>query len=146
MLQRNCKTARWLIAVGVALALLSPEAAHAQRSSLGKIRAQLAHIPEPDATRYLGVHDAMYWQNPYLLVRREGVELRVGATRTTMPVAAVPRALTRIPSAGWPYGRVVAVQALSLTSPAYRGRILNTRGRLLVLLRAVGVKAEVWPD
>ena len=126
------------------LILVIPAAAHAQRSSLGKIRAQLAHIPEPDASRYHNVHDAMYWQNPYLVVRREGVELRVGATRTTMPVASAPRALTRIPSAGWPYGRVVAVEAMTLTSPAYRSRILNTRGRLLVLLRAIGVKAEVW--
>ena len=65
-------------------------------------------------------------------------------TRTTMPVESVASALARLPLAGWPYGRVVAVQALSNTS-VYRYRILSTRERLLKILQTIGVKAEVWP-
>jgi hypothetical protein len=84
-------------------------------------------IPPPDPNKYRSVRDARDWQNPYLMVRANGIDARPisAATETpTMSAADVVAYLEKLPSMAWPYGLVVAVQengVLPATMPESRG-------------------------
>jgi hypothetical protein len=65
----------------------------------------------PDPKKYHSVRDAKDWKNPYLIVRRDGIEI-LGMTPVGRAIAveSVPGVLDRLPDSAWPYGLVVAVQ------------------------------------
>src|SRR5438132_7649987 len=74
-------------------------------------------IPKPDPKKYHSVQDAKDWKNPYLVVRRDGIEI-VGMTPVgrAITVESVPGVLERLPASAWPYGLVVAVQDIGILS------------------------------
>ena len=74
-------------------------------------------IPKPDPKKYHSVQDAKDWKNPYLIVRRDGIEI-VGMTPVgrAITVESVPGVLERLPASAWPYGLVVAVQDIGILS------------------------------
>ena len=94
-------------------------------------RQQMERIPPPSKSRYMAVHGFDSWQNPYLTVQPGMVTLHVlladsnttdfGAGGMLRPVGArqqelnvspdkLGEAMSAIPEASWPYGRVVAVE------------------------------------
>ena len=55
--------------------------------------------------------------NPYLIIRRDGIEVmvkRLPSSRKTVAAADLARMLIGLPVTAWPYGRVVAVQEMSI--------------------------------
>jgi len=104
-------------------------------------------IPKPDPKKYHAVQDAKDWKNPYLIVRRDGVEI-VGMTPVgqAIPVDSVPGALKGLPDSAWPYGLVVAVQDIGLVSEGDPPRIEANRKRLLVLLKKLAIAVDLWPS
>jgi hypothetical protein len=104
-------------------------------------------IPKPDPKKYHAVQDAKDWKNPYLIVRRDGIEI-VGMTAAgqAIPVDSVPRVLNGLPDSAWPYGLVVAVQDIGLVSPGDPPRIEANRKRLLMLLKKLGIAVDLWPS
>src|SRR5438105_13838782 len=93
-------------------------------------------IPKPDPKKYHTVGDAKDWKNPYLIVRRDGIEV-VGVTTAgeAIPVDSVPGVLKGLRDSAWPYGLVVAVQDIGLRSEGDSPRIKANRRRLLMLLK-----------
>jgi hypothetical protein len=107
------------------------------------------HILAPDPNKYRSVIDARDWQNPYLIVRANGIDVRPISAATeapTMPAADVVAYLERLPSIAWPYGLVVAVQENSLRAPGDDAPIKKNREELVRLLQKAGVKVELWPS
>jgi hypothetical protein len=106
-----------------------------------------SRIPEPDPKRYHAVQDAKDWKNPYLIVRREGIEI-VGKTAVgqAFPVDSVPGVLKGLPDSAWPYGLVVAVRDIGLVSEGDLPRIEANRKRLLMLLKKLGIAVDLWPS
>jgi hypothetical protein len=104
-------------------------------------------IPKPDPKKYHAVQDAKDWKNPYLIVRRDGVEI-VGMTPVgqAIPVDSVPGVLKGLPDSAWPYGLVVAVQDIGLVSEGDPPRIEANRKRLLVLLKKLAIAVDLWPS
>ena len=100
-----------------------------------------SRIAKPDPTKYYAIRDAKDWKNPYLIVRRDGVEL-VGITPLgqSTRVEAIPGLLERLPNSAWPYGLVVAVQDIGVISQGERTRIETNRTRLLQLLKTSASK------
>jgi len=70
----------------------------------------LQAIPDADSAQIARIHDMKNWRNPYLIVRPDGVALLDVADNAEIrlkPAELLP-ALAALPSANWPYGRVVA--------------------------------------
>lgn len=104
-------------------------------------------IPKPDPKKYHAVQDAKDWKNPYLIVRRDGVEIVVMTpVGQAIPVDSVPGVLKGLPDSAWPYGLVVAVQDIGLVSEGDPPRIEANRKRLLVLLKKLAIAVDLWPS
>jgi hypothetical protein len=105
-------------------------------------------IPKPDPKKYHSVQAAKGWKNPYLIVRRDGIEI-VGITPVGQAIAveSVPGTLEKLSDSSWPYGLVVAVQDIGIlsgkTDPA---RIEANRAKLLNLLKELSVAVDRWPS
>ena len=106
-----------------------------------------SRIPKPDPKKYHTVRDAKDWKNPYLVVRRDGIEI-VGITAVGHAIAvdSVPGVLKGLPDSAWPYGLVVAVQDIGLTSQGDPLRIEANRQKLLTLLKKLGIVIDLWPS
>lgn len=104
-------------------------------------------IPKPDPKKYHAVQDAKDWENPYLIVRRDGIEI-VGLTPVgqAIPADSVPGVLKGLPDSAWPYGLVVAVQDIGLVSEGDPPRIEANRRRLLILLKKLAIAVDPWPS
>jgi hypothetical protein len=104
-------------------------------------------VPKADPSKYRQVRDGKDWKNPYLVVRRDGVEI-IGLTSAepAVPLDSIAAELERLPVSAWPYGLVVAVQDVSLGSAADWPRVHSNRAKLREILKKLGVKAELWPS
>jgi hypothetical protein len=104
-------------------------------------------IPKADPSKYQQVRDGKDWKNPYLVVRRDGVEI-IGFTSAepAIPLESIAAELERLPASAWPYGLVVAVQDISLGSAADWPLVHSNRAKLLEILKKLGIKAELWPS
>jgi hypothetical protein len=104
-------------------------------------------IPKPDPKKYRAVQDAKDWKNPYLIIRRDGIEI-VGMTAVgqAIPVDSATRVLSGLPDSAWPYGLVVAVQNVGLVSEGDPPHIEANRKRLLMLLKKFGIAVAFWPS
>jgi hypothetical protein len=72
----------------------------------------LRNIPAASPAKYAGLQEKKNWQNPYLVVRPDGVGLLTGVTANQEQILKpedVLDTLARLPSSAWPYGRVVAI-------------------------------------
>ena len=103
-------------------------------------------IPKPDPKKYHSVQDAKDCKNPYLIVRRDGIEI-VGMTPVgrAITVESVPGVLERLPASAWPYGLVVAVQDIILSGKTDLAHIEANRTKLLNLLKELGIAVDRWP-
>ena len=77
----------------------------------------LRRIGPSDPRKYDAIQDARDWKNPYWIVRRDGIEI-LGVTFVCrgVPVDSIPRMLEALPKSAWPYGLVVAVQEIGISS------------------------------
>jgi hypothetical protein len=105
-------------------------------------------IPGPDPKKYHSVQDAKGWKNPYLIVRRDGIEI-VGMTPVgqVISVESVPVTLEKLPDSAWPYGLVVAVQDMGILSREKDPALIEAnRAKLLNLLKELGIAVDQWPS
>jgi hypothetical protein len=122
------------------------------RSSAGlqQTRKELnPHIPPPDPSKYKDVRDAREWQNPYLVVRAEGVEViwrSAAVQRRIIPCDEVATFLEALPATAWPYGRVVAAQEIGIRRGDGRDDqpIAENKERVERILGSLGVKVDWW--
>jgi hypothetical protein len=73
--------------------------------------ARILAIPEPMPEKYRSLIHMRGWQNPYLIIRADGVALLdpdYHLERILKP-GELTQALGNLPPSAWPYGRVVAV-------------------------------------
>ena len=70
----------------------------------------LQAIPPADSGKYQRIRDMKNWQNPYLIVRADGVALYdvADSAEIVMKPDELLPALAKLPASNWPYGRVVA--------------------------------------
>lgn len=129
-------------------------------------RDEIDQIPPPSKARYLSVHSAEGWANPFITIHRDTVELRIifpettgsqldGGSSMLHPAAArkqvvdvrladLPDALAAVPSYSWPYGRVVAVQESSVAARKDRVQVRRTEETTMQVLNDLGVVVDEW--
>lgn len=131
--------------------------------------AVLAQLPPPSKRRYLQVRFAEGWSNPFLIVRKKMVTLRiagplsgdklpngvlpgqklvaVGNTKheITLRLIDLPEALAALPEESWPYGRVVAVDEDPTTPRPDRPQMRRNVEAVMAMLNDLDVVVEEWP-
>lgn len=104
-------------------------------------------IPKAEPSKYRQVREGSDWKNPYLVVRRDGIEI-IGVTPqgSAVPVDLVETELERLPQSAWPYGLVVAVQDIGVIAVGDEPRVLANRQKLIAVLKRLGITADLWPS
>lgn len=129
-------------------------------------RATLENIPLPTKSLYVDIHDPSQWNNPFLTVEADRIDLRIILTdantstfaQDTMlrPKAArrqelqirlsdLARAVAALPPGAWRYGRVVAVAEAPNASPSDRPAIRRNEEATIQQLSDLGVVVDEWP-
>lgn len=110
-----------------------------------------SRIGPANPDRYKSIRDAKDWENPYLVIRRDGIEViakSLSSGRTTVPSADLLRTLIALPVTAWPYGRVAAVQEISIRA-GDRSDDKPIAGNLdaaLAILKKLDVTVDRWPS
>lgn len=130
----------------------------ARSQSNPSARAKLDHrIPAADPNKYKGIRDGNDWQNPYLVIHPNGVEIISKSSlieRRIILTDQLASALTRLPLTAWPYGRVIAVSNIGIRngffgSPVYQKDeqlIARNRTEIEKILKSLKVKVDWWPS
>ncbi len=129
-------------------------------------RQELTEIPLPSKTAYLSIDQQSKWQNPFVTVESNMIQIRIyladenssdvdrgGMTRLSAARKHIlnvrpkdlPRALVALPDGAWPYGRVVAVGE-ELETPRNRPRLRNNLAITASALRDMDVVVDDWTD
>lgn len=120
-----------------------PEPAEATKST------DLERIPAADSSKYPKLSNMKDWQNPYLVVRDDGIGFVDLSNREihVLKPEEVSAELVSLPSTAWPYGRVVLVtQAVPKSaSDQTKEELRKNRGLLLGTLRELDVEVHESP-
>ena len=144
----------------------------AARKGIRAAEGQLAQLPPPAKGRYLQVHSAGAWSNPFLIVGRKTITLRVELSDAALADAAklpnsvfagtlrvvsgsrreldlrlidLPEALAALPESSWGYGRVVAVDEDPSTTKRDRPQMRRNLEAVMAMLNDLDVVADEWP-
>lgn len=138
--------------------------AAAWKAAKADARLQLTDLPLPSKTTYLAINQESRWQNPFLTVESNMIQLRIyftdenssdidrgGLTRLSaarkhvlnVRLRDLPRALAALPDEAWPYGRVIAISE-EQESPQDRPRIRSNMAITTAALQDMGIVVDDW--
>lgn len=140
--------------------------AHAAQwgASKSEARQELLQIPSPSKSTYLTIDQEAQWQNPFLSIEQNMIQLRIylpdenssaidrgGLTRMSsarkqvlnIRLAELPQALSALPAGAWPYGRVVAI-GRERETPQNRAWFPSHLEITVRTLEDMGVVADDW--
>lgn len=109
----------------------------------------LESIPAADPSKYPSFHDLSSWQNPYLVVREDGigfVDVSNHEIRILQP-DQVQAELVSLPESAWPYGRVVLITEAVPKNPTdkVKTEMRKNRGLLAGTLKELDVQIREAP-
>lgn len=128
-------------------------------------RASLQNIPTPSKHLYVNVHSTDAWQNPFLIVHRDTLTLRIIFPQQTSsafdagtmlhPAAArrqeleirmsdLPEALSAVPDYSWPYGRVLAIEESPSASRQDRAQVRRNVEQAIRIVNDLNVVVDEW--
>jgi hypothetical protein len=110
-----------------------------------------SRIGPANLQRYKSIRNTKDWDNPSLVIRREGIEIiakGVPSGRQTVAAADLRRTLIELPVTAWPYGRVVVVQEIGIREPGGNDeqRIADNLNVALATLKTLQVTVVSWPS
>jgi len=144
----------------------TPQQAKAALTERETERQELEQIPPPAKNRYMAVHTKESWGNPFLIVGKRTVSLRVmnpeppqsnavpgnlmhppnaRKRELDLRLSDLPEALAAIPESSWPYGRVVAVEEDVVQARADRIQVRRNVETTIQVLNDLGVVVYEWP-
>ena len=95
------------------------------------------------------IRDAKDWENPYLVIRREGIEViakPLSSGRQTVAAADLQQTLIALPVTAWPYGRIAVVQEISIRTGGDEKPIADNLKAALAILEKLDVMVDRWPS
>lgn len=144
----------------------------AQASRMNSAREQLDEIPPPSKSRYLAIHTIESWSNPFLIVGKKNVTLRIyypdpvlsgtlpgnalpntmlrpsGARKRELDLrlSDLPEALAALPQESWGYGRVIAVEEDPSTLRPDRPQMRRNVEAAIQMLNDLGIVVNEWSN
>lgn len=107
-------------------------------------------IPPPDPKKYGYLQDNMTWENPFLVIERNGVSFKAQAASIIewqhISLDKLTSSLVNLPLTAWPYGKVVAVSEASLGSSNDFKEIKRNKTEAERILKSLGVEINWWPS
>lgn len=118
-------------------------------------------VPPPSKNRYMAVHSFDAWENPYLTIQPNMVEVHIlladpnagalgsggmlrptGARRQVVDIGLdkLAEAMTSIPQGSWPYGRVIAIEEAHKTPKAAEPAVRRNMESALGTLNDLGIQ------
>jgi hypothetical protein len=104
----------------------------------------LQNVPPAIPTKYADLREKKPWQNPYLVVRADGVGLLTGVTANQEQILKpdeVLTALAHLPPSAWPYGRVAAILVQEAPAGSGQGSEQRSEEQKVALRRNRGTVA-----
>ena len=144
----------------------TPQQVQAERKAQASDRALLDQIPPPAKSRYMAIRSRNDWQNPFLIIGKKTVSLRIMYPpppqsnlipgHLLQPTAARKRvldlrlndlseALASVPTESWPYGRVAAIEEDPREVSSDRVQIRRNVEATIEMLNNLGVVVYEWP-
>jgi len=138
--------------------------AQPSKTAESSARPDIDAIPPPSKILYMGIRDSSRWQNPFLSVDSDMLQLRIylpdtnpsqvdrgGITRSanarrqtlSIRLSDLPEALSALPEGTWPYGRVVGV-AEGFETKQDRAQIRRNMEATIQTLNDLGVVIDEW--
>jgi hypothetical protein len=110
--------------------------------------ARIQQIPPADPQKYAGTRATKEWQNPYLIIKADGVALLDVANHEEhlLKPEELSQALAKLPASAWPYGRVVAATENSVRAPGDDVLIRKNRGIVAGTLESMHVLINWVPS
>lgn len=110
--------------------------------------ARLQSIPSADPAKFGNAHDFKSWQNPYLVIGKDGVSMLDFAhnEQRSLKLEELPQALAGLPPSAWPYGRVVALAEDKPSAPDDDVRIRKNRGVVAGTLESLHILINWVPS
>jgi hypothetical protein len=99
--------------------------------------------------KFKSVRDAKDWNNPYLVVRADGIEViskAIPSGRKLVAPTELRRILSSLPTSAWPYGRVVAMQENGVRAPGDDKPIGRNKQVAEAALKALRLEISWWPS
>ncbi|HYR75966.1 MAG TPA: hypothetical protein VEM96_08990 [Pyrinomonadaceae bacterium] len=93
---------------------------------------------------YDSIRDAKDWQNPFLLVDADAIEIVLPDDRARVPVDKLHDYLSELPGRYWPYGKIVAVSEGGLRPPNADGVIRQNKAQTKQILDSMGIRIKWW--
>ncbi len=162
----GCHKEEQAVSTAAATAAGAEHRAQAASAERDQERARLARIGLPTKSRYVDVHEPGAWNNPFISIDANMINLRVtledantsgmGDSGMLRPTAARRRelqlrqsdlieALMALPDYAWPYGRVVAIEESPLADKKSRPAIRRQMEAVMQQLNDLGVVVDEWP-
>lgn len=144
----------------------TPQQAKAAVAERETEQQELEQIPPPAKNRYMAIHTKESWGNPFLIVGKKTVTLRVmnpeppqsaiapgnlmhppsaRKQELVLRLSDLPEALAAIPEDKWPYGRVVAIEEDVVQARADRIQVRRNVETTIQVLNDLGVVVYEWP-
>lgn len=144
----------------------TPQQAQAAAKAQASDRDQLDQIPPPSKMRYMAIHTKESWGNPFLIVGKKNLTLRImypegpksevlggsmmhpaDARKRELVIrfSDLPEALAALPEDAWPYGRVIAIDEDSMALKADRVPVRRNVESTINVLNDLGVVVYEWP-
>lgn len=144
----------------------SPQEKKAELQERDADRQQLDQIPPPAKSRYMAIHTRESWGNPFLIVGKKTVTLRMmypegpqsqilagammhpaGARKQelVLRLSDLPEALAALPQDSWPYGRVIALEEEPSAPRTDRVQVRRNVETTIQVLNDLGVVVYEWP-
>jgi hypothetical protein len=108
-------------------------------------------IGRANPQRYKSIRDGQDWENPRLIIRRDGIEVIAKGSPPGGQIVAstdLQRTLIELPVSAWPYGKVVIVRDIGIVDAdgADEQPTNENREAALAILKALQITVERWPS
>jgi hypothetical protein len=96
------------------------------------------------ASDYDSIRDAKDWQNPFLVIDADAIEIVLPDDRARVPIDKLHDYLSDLPGRYWPYGKIVAVGEGGLRPPNSNGLIRQNKAQTKQILESMGIRIKWW--
>ncbi len=96
------------------------------------------------STDYNSIRDAKDWQNPFIIVEADGVEVVLFDDRARVTMDKLRDYLSDLPNRYWPYGKIVAIGEGGLRSGNDDDFIRRNKAQTKQIVESMGIRIKWW--